>query len=131
MQRRRENRVRSTKRQLLGLRDEGRGRVVDENVDRPITPDRIHHRIDCDAIADVAALHGDLAAGTAAHVGSGRFQQFQPAPADHEVSAKLQEAAAHRRAEPGAAAGDQDALSLQQAFFKHCFLPPDGYFPSS
>ena len=68
-------------------------------------------------------MRADLAAGLAAHLGRGRLQQFEPAAADDELGAKLQEAAPHRRAKPGAAAGDQDALSLQQAFFKHRFTP--------
>ena len=119
VQRRRENRVGGAERQLLGLRDEGCGGVVDQHIERRIAPDRVHHGVDSGPVANVAADRGHLAAKFAAHLSRGRLQQFEPAAADDQFGAKLDEAASHRSAEPGAAAGDQDALSRQQAFFKH------------
>ena len=104
---------------MFGLCDESRSRIVDEHVDRRLAPERIHHGIDRGAVPDVASDRGDLAAGVAAHFGCRSLQQFEPAAADDELGAQLQEAAPHRRTEPRTAAGDQDALSPQQAFFKH------------
>ena len=88
-----------------------------------VAPDRIQHGIDRGAVANVASDRGDLAAGIAAHLGRRRLQQFEPAAADDQFGAKLDEAASHRGAEPGAAAGDQYPLSLEQAFFEHRFIP--------
>src|SRR6266851_304475 len=44
-------------------------------------------------------------------------------PADHHVGAELEIALRHRPAEPGAAAGHQDALALEQVGLKHRALP--------
>ena len=88
-----------------------------------VAPDRIHHGFDGSAIANVASDRADLAAEIVAQSRRGRFQQFEPAAADDQFGAKLDEAASHRRAEPGAAAGDQYPLSRQQAFFKHRLNP--------
>ena len=82
MQRRRQHCVRGAKRQLLGLRDEGRGGIVDENIERCLAPDRIHHGLDIGAVANVASDRGDLAAGIAPHPGRRRFQQFEPPAAN-------------------------------------------------
>ena len=49
--------------------------------------------------------------------------QIKPPAADDQLAAKRDEAACHRRAEPGAAAGDQYPLSRQEAFFKHGSIP--------
>ena len=51
------------------------------------------------------------------------YQQIEAATANNQFRPEFDEAAAHRRAKPGAAAGDQDPLSCQQAFFKHRFTP--------
>src|ERR1700733_9963938 len=104
---------------MLGLRDEGRGGIVDENIERRLAPDRIHHGLDISAVANVTSDRGDFAAGIVAHLGRRRFQQFKPAAANHKLGAKFKEAASHRSPEPGATAGDQYPLSAQQAFFKH------------
>jgi len=67
--------------------------------------------------------HLTAATESTAHLGCRRLQQFEPAAADNQLGAKRDEAASHRRAEPGASAGDQYPLSRQEAFFKHCFIP--------
>ena len=67
VQRRREDRVGRAKRQMLGLRDEGGGGVVDQHVERRVAPDRIQHGLDIGAVANVAADRGHLAAGIGAH----------------------------------------------------------------
>jgi len=129
MQRRRKDRVRRAKRQSLALRDEGRGCVVDENVERLFAPDRVHHGLDAGAVANVAPDRVNLAAGLAAHPGRGCLQHLKPSAADDQFGAKLDEAASYRCTEPGAAPGDQNALSRQQAFFKHGFKTPQQCAP--
>jgi hypothetical protein len=115
---------------VLALCDEGGGSVVDEHIDRRFRKEPIHHGIDSTTVADVASGDADRDAEIAAHGGRGLLQQFEPAAADDQLAAKLGKAPAHRRAKPGAAAGDEDALPLEQAFFKHCFIPPDAARPS-
>src|SRR5207248_381461 len=132
MQRGAEDRVGGTERQMFGLRDKGRSRVVDEYVDRRVVPERIHHGIDCAAITNIAPDRSDLAAGIAAHPSRLRLQELEPAAADEELGTQLQEAASHRRTKPRAAAGDQDPLSRQQVLFKHVpFLPVPPSFRTS
>jgi hypothetical protein len=47
------------------------------------------------------------------------LQHLAATPADGKLCAELEEAPAHALAEPGAAAGDQDALAGQQIRAKH------------
>ena len=75
------------------------------------------------AIANVASDRIDLAAEIAANLDRRRLKHLEPPAADDQFGAKLDEAASHRGAEPGAAAGDQYPLSRQQAIFKHRFKP--------
>ena len=50
---------------------------------------------------------------------SGLLENLDPAAADDEISAKLEKAPPHGCTKPGAAAGDQNALPLQQTVLKH------------
>jgi hypothetical protein len=109
---------------MFGLRYEGCRGVVDQDVDRRLVPDRIHHRIDRNTVADVASEGADLAAEIAAHPCRGSLEQLQPAPADDQLGPELDEAPSHRGTKPGTAAGDQDPLPRQKAFFKHRLIPP-------
>jgi len=72
---------------------------------------------------NASANCGGLASEIFAHPGCRRLQQFEPAAADDQFRAEFDEAARHRGPEPRAAAGDQDPLSRQQAFFKHRLRP--------
>jgi len=84
---RRENGVGGTKRQMLGLRDKGRGGIVDEYIDRRLGKNAVHHGIDLCAIPDVATVDRDLAGGGTAHLGRRLLEQFKPAAADQEIGA--------------------------------------------
>src|ERR1700733_10062300 len=84
MQRRRQDRIRGAERQMLALRDEGRGSVVDEDVEWCLAPDRIHHVVDGGTIANIACDRRDLAATLRAHLSRGCFEPVELAPADHE-----------------------------------------------
>ena len=123
VQRRRQNRIRCPRRQMFGLRNEGRGGIIDQHIDRRLAPYLFHHRIDRSAVADIAADHAHLAAEFAAHPRGRRLQQFEPAAANDQLRAELDEAVSHRRPEPRTATCDQYPLSRQQALFKHCPIP--------
>ena len=62
MQGRGEDRVGCTKRQMLGLRDKGRGRIVDEHIDRRLAKHRIHHGIDGSATISTRQMEERAAA---------------------------------------------------------------------
>ena len=114
-----EHRVDGARRQLLGAGDEVAGGVVDEGVERTDGPDLLEHGVDGGGVADVAAVGLDSAPGFRAELG-GRFgQHLLAAAADDELGAELEEAAAHAEAEAGAAAGDEDALALEQVGLEH------------
>jgi hypothetical protein len=87
-------------------------------------PDRLHHGLDRDTVADVATDRGDLAARMLAHLVRRGLEQFQPPAADHELGAEFEKAASHRGSQARAAAGDENALSGQQMLFEHCLIPP-------
>ncbi|MGY3645670.1 hypothetical protein ACVWW2_000961 [Bradyrhizobium sp. LM4.3] len=108
---------------MLTLRDEGRSGIVDENIERRLAPDGVHHALDGGAVADIAGHDGDLAAGLFAHLARRRFQPIELATADHELRTERKEAAPHRRAETRATTGDEDALVPKQARFKHRLNP--------
>ncbi len=63
----------------------------------------------------------DPAAEIAANLARRRLKHLEPSAADDQFGAKLDEAAPHRGAEPGAAAGDQYPLSRQQILFQTSF----------
>jgi hypothetical protein len=108
---------------MLALRDEGRGGIVDENIERRLAPDLVHHVLDSTAVADVAADRRNLAAGLFAHPGGSRLQTIELAAADHKLGAQFEKATPHRGAQARAAAGDQHPLVPQQACFKHRLNP--------
>src|SRR5438046_1985931 len=112
---------------MLALRDEGRGCVVDEDVERCLAPDRIHQVVDGGTIANIARDCRDLAAGLRAHLSRGCFEPVELAAADDELGAEREEAAPHRGTEARAAAGDEDALIPEQTCFKHRLNPPFSY----
>jgi hypothetical protein len=112
MQRRRQNRVRGTKRKLLSLRDEGCGGIVDENasgasrqiasiIASTAAPSRMSH-------LTAATLQRDLAHPCR------RLQQFEPAAADTRSAPRRSGAPSPRRApEPPP---DQYPLSANRLF---------------
>src|SRR3954452_14832472 len=109
---------------MLALRNESRSRVIDENIERRLAPDGVHHALDGGAVADIAGDRRDLAAGLFAHRGRRRLEPIDLAAADHEFSAEREEAARHCSTETRTATGDEDALVLEQACFKHGLNPP-------
>src|SRR3954451_14324183 len=108
---------------MLTLRDESRCRVVDENIERRLAPDGVHHALDGGAIADIAGDRRDLAAGLFAHLARRRLEPIELAAADHELGAEREEAARHCSTETRTATGDEDTLVLEQTCFKHGLNP--------
>src|SRR4051794_12177549 len=115
---------------MLTLRDESRSRVVDENIERRLAPDGVHHALDGGAIADIAGDRRDLAAGLFAHLARRRLEPIELAAADHELGAEREEAARHCSTETRTATGDEDTLVLEQTCFKHGLNPPFFLLPS-
>src|SRR3954454_6468540 len=109
---------------MLALRNESRSRVVDENIERRLAPDGVHHALNGGAVADIAGDRRDLAAGLFAHRARRRIEPIELPAADHELGAEREEAARHCSTETRTATGDEDALVLEQACFKHGLNPP-------
>src|SRR5262249_49179419 len=118
------DRIGRTERKMFALRDEGRGSIVDENVERRRAPDRVHHVVDGGTVTDVAGDGRDLAAGLCPHLSGSRLQPVKLAAADHELCAEREETAPHRGTESRATTGDEDALVPKQTCFKHRLNPP-------
>src|SRR3546814_2572005 len=75
--------------------------------------------VDLPGIAQVAGKRARAAGKVGVELGL-RLLQHRLAPsADDEACAQRQHAAAHRLAEAGAAAGDEDALVLQEVALEH------------
>ena len=107
------NGVETARAQVFGARDEISRRVVDEVGERPGRKDVRHHRIDRGGIADVDAIGGDLAAMLAHELGGSRLAHGFPPAAYEELGAEREEFFRHAFAQPGAAAGHQDAPAAQ------------------
>ena len=114
-----EHGIDGARRQVLGAGDEVAGGVVDEGVERADGPDLLQHGVDGGGVADVAAVDLDFAPGFRGELGGGLGEDLLAAAADHEFGAELEEAAAHAEAQAGAAAGDEDALALEQVGLEH------------
>ncbi len=108
---------------MLALCDEGGSGIVDEDVERRLAPDRIHHAVDRRTVADIAGDGDDRAAGLVAHLARRRLEPLELAAADHELGAEREEATPHRSAETRTTPGNEGALVLQQACFKHRLNP--------
>src|SRR5437763_15241794 len=100
---------------MLALRNESRSRVVDEDIERRLAPDGVHHALDGGAVADIAGDRRDLAAGLFSHLARRRLEAIELAAADHELGAEREEAVRHRSTETRTAAGDGASLVLEQA----------------
>src|SRR6478752_9278907 len=109
---------------MFALRNESSRRVVDENIQRRLAPDGVHHALDGGAVADIAGDRRDLAAGLFAHPARRRLEAIELAAADHELGTEREEAVRHRSTETRTATGDEDSLVLEQACFKHGLNPP-------
>src|SRR4029079_15228942 len=103
-------------REILGRADEVAGGVVDEAAERAgLVPDSLHHRIDGLRIADVDRLGADAAA----ELLGGLLQHRSAAAGDPDLGAERNVFRGDFLAQAGAAAGDEDALTLEKAFPEH------------
>ena len=81
-------------------------------VSGPLAENLLDHRFDCSGIADVDADRlATLAAMRLHELLGGRVADLLAPPADGDFGSERQEALGHRLAEPGAAAGDKNALA--------------------
>src|SRR5215469_17074079 len=100
---------------LLGARQKISRGVVDQDVERAVFPNGLDQCFDGLGIADVAGMRMN---GSAQFLGRGCENFFSP-PADVDGCSQFEEAASHAFAEPGAAAGDENALVAKQILLEH------------
>src|SRR5262249_36674464 len=112
--------VEAARGQVLGARDEVARGVVQEAGERAaIVPDRLHHCVDRLSVADVDSAGLHRAAVLCRQLARGFLQRVLPAPADVDLGAQLEVPRRHLAAEARAAAGDEDALALENVFLEH------------
>ncbi|MNR25427.1 hypothetical protein D3C85_1425800 [compost metagenome] len=117
-----QHRVYSPRRQGFGTRDKiGRG-VAQQHVQRPATPDFLHHGLDRLAVAHVHSYGSHLRPGDGlAELRRRGLQHIDTAPGDHQLRAEFQVAPAYALAQAGAATCNQNFLSCQKVACKHGF----------
>ena len=120
------DRIEAARRQVLGARDEIAGGVVDEVGERALGENRLDHLVDRERVADVDAVAHHPAAIEVHQFGRGFVADALAAAADMHLGAELEEARGHRFAEPGAAAGDENAPPREKLFVEHVWFPPKG-----
>src|SRR5512132_2688004 len=109
-----EYRIHRARTQRFGLCDEVAGRVVDERVDSPCSPDRLDHRIDLIGVPNIASIPGDSSRKLARELRSRFLEHVAPAAADHHRSSQFEKTSAHALTQTGTAAGDEYALGAQK-----------------
>ncbi len=112
--------VETVRRQVLRRADEVARGVVDEPGERAaFVPDLLHHRIDRRSVADVDRVRAHAAAVLGHQFLGGVFEHWPAAPGEPELRAELEILRGDLFAETGAAAGDEDALTLEEVFLEH------------
>ena len=111
--------VETARAQIFGARDKISGGVVDEVGERARGEDVADHGVDRRGIADVDPIGADLAAVLAHEFGGGRLAHRFAPPADEDFGAESEKFFGHALAQPGAAAGHQDAPAAQQSVVEH------------
>ena len=119
MQGGRENGIGRTRRQVLGLRNEGGRRVVDQGIERSLRPGLLDHRLDSVGAADIAGDCLHRCAGLVTDPLSRGVEDVDAAPGEHKRGAKLGKAPGHGLAQTGAATGHQHASRGQQIRLEH------------
>src|SRR5262249_2682560 len=99
------------------------GSIVDQHIERSIGEGGVHQAVDSFGRANVNDMGSNLAGQRVFELFGGILQDLGPAAANHQLSAELDHAPAHGLAEPGAAAGDQHAFSLEKMRLKHVASP--------
>lgn len=100
--------------EVLGLRDEVSGGVVDQPVERAGRPDAVDHFLHRRRHADVDNVGVDPSSGMPGHdLPGGLLEHGAPPAADHAVGTQLDEALHHDPSQTSAAAADEEALSLE------------------
>src|SRR5262245_2876962 len=99
------------------------GSIVDQHIERSVGEGGIHQAVDSFRRANVNDMGSNLAGQRVFELFRGILQDLGPAAANHQLGAELDHAPAHGLAEPGAAAGDQHAFSLEKIRLKHVASP--------
>jgi hypothetical protein len=94
--------------------DEVAGRVVDERIESPHSPERLNCRLDLTGVANIADVPGDSSRKLARELRYRFLEHVLSAAADHHRRAQFEKASAHALTKTGTAAGDEYALSAQK-----------------
>src|ERR1700694_3113799 len=114
------DRVEAVRREVLGRADEIAGGVVDQAGQRSaFVPDALRHRIDRSGISNVDRMSAHDAAMACNQLPGGVVQHAAAPAAEPELRAQLEVAGGDLLAEACAAAGNEDALTLEQTFLEH------------
>ena len=106
--------------EVLGAADEVARGVVDEAGERSaVLPDRLDHGVDRGGVADVHRVRLHRAPVLRNELGRGLVEDRLPSAAQVEIRAQLEVLVGDLAAETGAAAGDEDALALQEIGSEH------------
>src|SRR5437660_456466 len=84
-----------------------------------LSANALHHRIDRGGIADVDRMGAHDAATAAEELLRGALQHRPASPAEPQLGAQIEVFGGDLLAEAGAAAGDEDALTLEETFLEH------------
>src|SRR5207237_9165905 len=105
---------------VVGRAAETAGGVVDQVGEPPaLVPDALHHRIDRRGIADVDRMCTNDTTAAGDQLLRGALQHRPAPPAKPELGAEFEVFGSDLLAQARAAAGDEDALTLEQAFLEH------------
>ena len=114
-----DHRLKRSQRKIFGAGQKISGGVVHEHIERALGPDDPDHLFDSGCVAHIAGTGVDLAAGALAEFLLGSGENIVAAPADVDFGAQFQKPLRGSLAQAGAAAGDQDALAVEQIVAEH------------
>jgi hypothetical protein len=104
---------------IFGAGEEVSGSVVDQYIERSLSPDRVDHGFDGCEIADVAGKGLNCASGGGGEFGGGLLEDRFPAAADVDGRTEFEEALRHAFAEARASPGDEDAFAVEKIVLEH------------
>src|SRR5207237_7031855 len=96
------------------------GGIVEQAGERPVlVPDALHHRVHGCGIADVDGVRAHTATVLGHQFAGGVFQYAAAAGGEPQIGAEREVLRGDFSSEAGAAAGDEDALTFEQALLEH------------
>ena len=109
--------------ECLGAGNEVTCSIVDQHIERCVGKGSLHQAIDSFGRANVDDTGSNLAGQRVFELFSGILKHLGAPTTDHQLCAELYHAPPHGLAKPGAAAGDQHALSLEKIGLEHDGFP--------